>query len=148
MDSLLAPLLSFILLYKYWALFALAFTAAVIVPIPMNSILLATGAFVSQRYFDFMYSFLAALLANIAGDIFDYILARVYGRRALKILHIHQPVSLLRFEHLVKTHANVTIFFSRFIGGIGSLVNLLSGFIEVKWTKFLLYDILGNIVSV
>ena len=148
MNTLLAPLLSFLLLYKYWALFTLAFTAAVLIPIPMNTILLATGAFASQGYFDFTFSFLTAFLGNIAGDICGYICARIYGRPVLKMFHIHQPTSLLRFEHLVKHRAFVTIFVSRFIGGIGTLVNLLSGFIEVNWSIFLLSDICGNSISV
>ena len=81
MSNFVALLLSFLLLYKYWALFAVIFVAAVLVPLPTNSVLLAAGAFASQGYFSFWLSLAVAVGANIAGDCFDYFLARRYGRR-------------------------------------------------------------------
>ena len=48
MSSILSPLLSFLLLYKYVGLLVFTFADAVILPLPGNTILLATGAFASQ----------------------------------------------------------------------------------------------------
>jgi len=148
MTQLITPLLSFLLLYKYWALLALGFSAAVILPIPMNTVLLASGAFASQGYFNLYVSLAVSLAANIAGDCFGYSLARAYGRRALKMLRIRQPRSVQRFEGYIKGHPASTIFLTRFVGALGSLANLFAGFSGMSFGAFLLYDVLGNIVSI
>jgi len=148
MSSILPFLLSFLLLYKYWAIFAAIFLAAVIVPIPVNSLLLAAGAFASQGYFSFSFSLMVAVLANILGDCLDFFLARIYGRRALELLHVSTPAYLERLERFVNKYPGSAIFLTRFVGTIEPLTSLLCGFIGVRFSKFIIYDILGNIVSI
>jgi membrane protein DedA with SNARE-associated domain len=148
MSSFVALLLSFLLLYKYWALFAVMFVAAVILPIPTNSVLLATGAFASQGYFSFSLSLVVAVGANILGDCFDYFLARRYGRRVIHMLHIRIPSYIERLEEYVKRHPGPTIFLTRFVGTADPLANVLSGFVGISFGTFLLYDFLGNVVSI
>src|SRR5580692_11145941 len=98
MNAALGAFLSFLLLYKYIALFAFIFFSAVILPLPDNSILLATGAFASQGYFGFWTSLLVALAANVAGDYVGYLLARHWGRAALDRLHINVPWYIDRLD--------------------------------------------------
>ena len=148
MNELISPLLSFVLLYKYWALFTLGFFAAFAFPFPMNTIFLATGAFASQGYFDLSFSFMVTIGANIVGDYAGYTLARIYGNKILKTLHVKLPSNIERFDHHMRNHAGITIFLTRFVGVLGTTANLFSGFIGVSVWKFLLYDFLGNIVSV
>jgi membrane-associated protein len=148
MNDLVALLLSFLLLYKYWALFIVIFISAVILPIPTNSLLLATGAFASQGYFNFPLSFVVAVGANVSGDCLDYFLARRYGRRVIHLLHIRIPSYIERLEDYVERHPGPTIFFTRFVGTADPLANILSGFVGIGFGTFLLYDALGNVVSI
>lgn len=148
MSNILSFFLSFLLLYKYFAIFVVIFLAAVIVPVPVNSLLLAAGAFSSQGYFSFATSLLVAVGANILGDSFDFFLAKKYGRRALQMLHVKTPSYLERLENFVGKHTGPAIFLTRFVGTIEPLTSLLCGFIGVKFKKFIIYDILGNIVSI
>lgn len=148
MNAVVALLLSFLLLYKYWALFGIIFIAAVILPIPTNSLLLATGAFASQGYFSFSLSLAVAVGANILGDCFDYFLARRYGRRTIRMLHIRIPSYIERLEEYVERHPGPTIFLTRFAGTADPLANIFSGFVGVRFGTFLLYDFLGNVVSI
>jgi membrane protein DedA with SNARE-associated domain len=148
MNSFVALLLSFLLLYKYWALFAVMFVAAVVLPIPTNSILLAAGAFASQGYFSFSLSLIVAVGANILGDCLDYFLARKYGRPVIRLLHIRIPSYVERLEEYVKRHPGPTIFLTRFVGTADPLANILSGFVGIRFGTFLLYDFLGNVVSI
>lgn len=140
-------LLSFLLLYKYFALFVLIFIGASLLPIPINFLLLAAGAFASQGYFNFSISLMVAVIANIAGDSFDYYLAQKYGNSILKKLHIQIPNYIEKLEHYVKQHAGVTVFLTRFFGITGILTNFLSGFIGIPFIKFVFYDFLGNFIS-
>ena len=70
--SLLGPLFSGLLLYKYVVLFIAVFLAGLGLPIPSGTLLVAVGAFASQDYFNLWISFIVALLANIFGDLSIY----------------------------------------------------------------------------
>ena len=50
MTAILSALLSYLLLYKYFAIFVLVFAGSFIVPLPGNAMLFAMGAFSSQGY--------------------------------------------------------------------------------------------------
>ncbi len=147
MNAFIAPLLSFLLIYKYWTLFGAIFTAAFILPLPTNSLLLAAGAFASQGYFSFWISLVVAVTANTLGDALGYFVAKKYGMAALKILHIKTPRYFERLEKHIVNHTGIVIFLSRFFGTTNSVVNLLAGFIGIPYWLFLMYDIIGNTVS-
>ena len=147
MSSFVGVLLSFLLLYKYIALFAVVFLAAIIVPLPTNSVLLATGAFASQGYFNFLISLVVVMAANVGGDLVDYFLARRYGRSVLQMLHVKTPTYIERLERYVREHPGPTIFFTRFVGTVEPLTSLLAGFVGVGFGTFLIYDFLGNLVT-
>jgi membrane protein DedA with SNARE-associated domain len=147
MNAALGAFLSFLLLYKYVALFVFIFTSAVILPLPDNSILLATGAFASQGYFSFWISLSVALVANVAGDCVGYFLAKRWGKAALTRLRVHVPWYIDRLDGYLRKHPRRSIFLTRFVGTADALVNLLSGFAGIPLPMFLLWDVLGNFVS-
>ncbi len=147
MISVLSFLLSLLLLYKYWALSVAVFLAAIIVPIPVNTLLLASGAFASQGYLNFFLALFVVVVANVIGDSIDFFLARKYGRPILHKMHVKIPANFEHLEHFVNRYPRPTIFFTRFVGTIEPLTSLLCGFIGVSFRKFLTYDILGNLVS-
>jgi membrane protein DedA with SNARE-associated domain len=76
MSQILESLLSYILLYKYVALALLVFANAIVIPLPINTLLLATGAFASQGYLNLGLALVLSIVANILGDCIDYTLAR------------------------------------------------------------------------
>ena len=77
--DILAALLSWLLLYKYIALFAIVYSAALLLPLPVNATLLAVGAFSSQGYFNFWLSLAIAVTANTLGDLTGYAITRHWG---------------------------------------------------------------------
>ncbi len=148
MSAFLVSLLAFLLLYKYWALFLVVFSAAVMVPLPVSTLLIATGAFISQGYFSFPVSLAIAMIANMAGDSFGYFLAHRYGRRALRIMRVSEAKYLDRLEHHAKNYPGLSVFLTRFVGTLDPLMNLLSGFTRIPFGKFLFYDFLGNLIAI
>jgi membrane-associated protein len=147
MSTILAFLLSSLLLYKYWALLLVFFFSGLILPIPTSTVLLSTGAFASQGYFNFFISLAVIVGANMLGDYTGYLIARRYGRKALGILHVHVPVWIERLENFLHKYPGSAIFITRFVGTTDVLTNLLCGFSGVSLPIFLLYDFLGNLVS-
>jgi membrane-associated protein len=140
-------LLSSLLLYKYWALLVVFFFSGLILPLPTSTVLLATGAFASQGYFDFFISLSVIVGANMLGDYTGYLIAGRYGRKVFDIMHVHVPVWMERLEIFLRKHPRSAIFATRFTGTTDVLTNLLCGFSKVSLFTFLLFDLLGNILS-
>jgi membrane-associated protein len=147
MSAFASAILAFLLLYKYWALLGIFFFSALILPLPTSTVLLATGAFASQGYFNFFLSLSIVVGSNVLGDYAGYFIARRYGPRTFRILHIRIPVFLERLEIFLKRYPGPAIFLTRFAGTTDVLTNLLSGFSGVSLAVFLFYDFLGNLAS-
>ena len=139
--------LSYILLYKYGALFVIIFAIAIVVPLPANIFLLAAGAFSSLGYLSLPIALVVALVANTAGDAVDFLLARKFGPRILAFFRVKERVGVTRIEAQLRDHARLTIFVSRFAGPLDLIVNLSAGVAHVSFKTFLLYDFLGNLIS-
>lgn len=157
MDYLLffGSLFSCLLLYKYVALFVFIFLAGIGFPIPSSTLLLGVGAFSSQGYFNLPLSLSIALFANILGDLFDYFLMRKYGIAILKknyhkrfsfIVKLEKYIKYL--DEYIKNHQRTAIFITRFLGSASTVVNFLSGLTPVPFKTFILYDALGNFLSI
>ncbi len=145
--DILAALLSFLLLYKYIALFAIVYITAVLVPLPTNTMLLAVGAFSSQGYFNFWISLAAAVVANTLGDLTGYAVTRRYGERVIHALKLNRLRFFSQLREELRTDAAVTVFMTRFAGWLSSATNFLAGLVGVPFLTFLWCDLLGNIIE-
>jgi membrane protein DedA with SNARE-associated domain len=146
MSSLFAVLLSWLLLYKYTLLFGVFFFSALALPLPGNTLLLATGAFASQGYMNFWIALLSVLLGNIAGDIAGFVLADIYGEKVIEKMRIKRSY-LAGMERYVTRHPRITIVLSRFGGTLDPVVNILCGLGDVSLKTFVIFDIMGNAIS-
>jgi membrane protein DedA with SNARE-associated domain len=147
MDSLLAPLLSYLLLYKYVALFAVVYLAALILPLPSNAMFLAVGAFASQGYFSFWLSLAVAVVANTLGDLTDYGITRKYGDVIIRMLRLNKLVFFRELERELRSDAAITVFTTRFAGVLSTPANFLAGIARVPFKTFLWCDFLGNAIE-
>ena len=147
MGLILTSLLSFVLLYKYIAIFLIIYIAAIMIPLPSNAMLLAIGAFASQGYVNFWLVLAIAIFGNVFGDVTDYFLTRKYGEAVIKKLGLNKLIFLEYLKDEIKNDATVTIFFTRFAGSLCPIVSLLSGLVGVSFKKFLLLDFAGNFLE-
>ena len=147
MNEILAPLLSYVLLYKYVAVFAVIYVSAVIVPLPANAMLLAVGAFASQGYFHFWIVLPVAVIANTLGDLTDYGAARYYGVLVIRMLHLHKFRFFEQIQEELRTDAAITVFITRFAGSLSTISNFLAGLAAVPFGTFFFYDLLGNFIE-
>ena len=147
MEALLAPFLSFLLLYKYLAIFLVSFAAAFAIPIPASTLLVAAGAFAYQDFLSYPLVIIVALVANVAGDALGFLLARRYGEtallkiglgRLLRSKHYH------RFSTYIHDFPQSLIFISRFVTELGPMVNLIAGLTKVRPLTFFIFDVLGE----
>lgn len=147
MDFLLSSVLSYVLLYKYVAIFVIIYFSALIVPFPSNGMLLAVGAFASEGYIGFWPSLAIAVIANSLGDLTDYALARKFGDGIVRALKLDRARFFLRLKEELRADGAFTVFATRFAGVISTPASFLAGIVGVPAKTFIPYDILGNIIE-
>ncbi len=151
MEYILSTFLTFLLLYKYVGLFLISFLAALLLPLPSSSILAAAGAFAAQGYFSISYVLIAAFMGNILGDTTGYFLAQKIGTTSLQKIGFRKILTSSLYTKLVlymKKFSFSLIFFSRFLTGVGPLVNILSGSTGISKQQFFVIAIIGEIAYV
>jgi membrane protein DedA with SNARE-associated domain len=150
MASLFGYLLSFILLYKYAALFLIVFVAAVAVPIPSGAVIVASFVFAGQGYMNTIAVAVTATAANIIGDLVGFALARRYGRTVIDRFgwkKIMQAPFVARLERRVAAHPVITVFVTRLTTSITPVANLVVGFAKLNWQAFLIADVIGQTIE-
>ena len=152
MTALVFAALSFLLLYKYVTLFIVAYLSALIIPLPSNTTLLAAAAFASQGYLNIYLVIFLAIIANVLGDITGFVVSNRYGEKFLIKIGLGKLIASPKYKKLevfIVDNSKITIFVTRFFGGVGPIVNILSGLSkDISFKTFLIYGIPGEIVYV
>jgi membrane-associated protein len=146
MDTL-ATILSWLLLYKYAALFLVVYTGSVLLPLPINAALLAVGAFSGEHFFNFWLSLAIAIAANCAGDLTAYGIARHWGERVIRLLRLDRLKFFGYLAEELRHNAAITIFLTRQAGYLSNISNFLAGMVEVPFLTFFSFDLIGNLVE-
>ena len=143
-------LLSFLTLYKYWAVFLFAFLSSVALPIPASFALAAAGGFASQGYLNIYAVLFITTLGSVLGDLLDYFLAFRYGEKFLnKIIffrHLLRSSTMHKVEEYIVDFAPSLIFSSRFLTELSPATNLMAGLFKVSFKTFFIFVLLGEVV--
>ena len=147
MTSIIATLLSYVLIYKYYALFLISFVAAIGVPLPLDMTIVAVGTFAGEGYLNSYIAATIIIVGNILGDIFDYWLAWKYGHTIVRDKYARRYPFFVHLEKYLQNHSRITIFVTRFVGVLSPLTNFLSGYTKIPPKKFIIYVLLGDFVD-
>lgn len=146
---MLSSFVSYIVLYKYTALLLMVFIGSIgLVPVPLNEVILAAGAFAKLGNMNLWAILSISLFGNVLTDMLGYFLAYRYGDDVLRILRIKKDANFFKVKGYLENYAYGTIYFTKIIGPFGPMVNLVSGLIRIPFKQFLLYDFLGNFTDV
>lgn len=146
MATLLALFLSYLLLYKYIALFLIIFLSALALPAPASAMILASGAFASQGYFNFFAVAATVYVGNVVGDCVGYFLTHRYGQSVIRRTYDKHAAYFVRLEKYVRGHAALTVFVTRFAGFVGPVVNYLAGLVRMPFPVFFFADAAANLL--
>lgn len=146
-DQLLAALLT----YGVPLLFTVITISAAGVPFPVSLTLVAAGSFAKQGEMNLWPIIVGGSLAAILGDQIGYGLSR-WGGRSL-VLRISRRVGgeskIKEAEALSRKWGGAGIFFSRWlITQLGPWLNVTSGIAGYPWRRFILWDVLGEVLWV
>lgn len=139
----------------YALLFLIVFceTGLVVTPfLPGDSMLFAIGAVAAIDGSPLSVGLLIGLLfvAAVLGDGVNYHIGRYFGPRVFK----YEDSWLLNKKHLVKTQryyekrGAITIVIARFMPIIRTFAPFVAGIGEMRYAKFLLYNVVGGLVWV
>jgi|GEM_PF-3174679 len=149
-------LISYLLIFRYIAVFIVVYLGGLGVPMPVNTILFTAAVFADQGHFNIFILFITALGANILGDLCIYSLARFLGRKFIeKNYHKKLHFIIRRVEHRIKPlqerferHEVVAIVASRFISPLNTIANVCAGLVRVPVPTFIMAAAIGDCMSI
>ena len=152
LDETLARLAAEYGSWLYGLLFAVIFaeTGLVVTPfLPGDSLLFVTGTVVAGAGLDVHLMVLVLVVAAVLGDSVNYAIGRWIGPKVFE-----RESRFVRREHLLRTQAfydrygAVTIIIGRFVPIVRTFAPFLAGVAEMRYPRFLAYNVIGGIIWV
>ena len=149
--SIIDQLLAALSQYGLPMLFGVTAIAAVGVPLPISLMLVAAGSFVELGEMKLWQVIVVAGGAAVLGDQVGYALGRWGGQRLLARLSRRKDgdAKVAQAQRFAKRWGGAGIFFSRWlVTPLGPWLNLTSGIAAYPWSRFLCWDMLGELLWV
>ncbi len=149
--SITDQILAALVVYGLPVLFGIILICSVGIPFPVSLVLVAAGSFAEQGDMKLWQVIAVASVAAVLGDQIGYGLSRWGGRRLInRISHrIGGEVKIKQAEALTKRWSGAGVFLSRWlVTPLGPWVNVTSGIGAYPWQRFLLWDVLGEVLWV
>lgn len=150
LDKYLSVIIQNYGLGTYMILFLIIFfeTGLVVTPfLPGDSLLFAAGAFAALGSLDIKFLLLIVGVAAILGDTVNYSIGKTIGHKIYEM----ENVKFIKKEHLLKArdfyekYGAVTIIIARFIPIIRTFAPFVAGVGEMRYMKFISYNIIGGL---
>ncbi len=133
------------------ALFLAVMVAAIGIPLPVTLLLVVTGSLVSQGVMNFWWAIGVASAGSIVGDQIGYAIGRWGGTRLISkcIALLGGPERFAQAEATARRWGGWGVFFSRWlVSPLGPWINFASGIAAYSWVRFVIWDILGEVLGV
>jgi membrane protein DedA with SNARE-associated domain len=137
--------------FTYVGLFCVLILCGLGLPLPEDIALLAGGFLAHRGVIDLPMTMAVSLLGVVAGDNWLYFIGRRFGTGLVSYLQVGRPSSQAQIERLkqfMHRHGHLAIFYARFLAGVRALIYLTAGSLGFSPGKFVLYDLLGAVISV
>jgi len=130
----------------YFGIFLLMFLESTFFPFPSEVIMIPAGYLAYKGEMNLVMVIVVGILGSVAGALFNYYLARHFGRAFLlrygKYMLI-KPQTLEKLEAFFRKHGELSTFNGRLIPGIRQLISLPAGLAKMNVVKFSFYTALG-----
>lgn len=137
--------------FNYLAPFTVLILCGLGAPFPEEVALIGSGLLLHRGEVDFLPITLVCSSAILLGDSLPYWLGRRYGMKALRfrwVRRILHPERIALLERRFVEHGNWVTFTFRFLPGVRIPGYFFAGTMRMTYTRFLLLDGLGVLISV
>jgi membrane protein DedA with SNARE-associated domain len=132
--------------YGYVAVAVLVLLEDFGIPVPGETVLIASAAYAGQGRLNIVIVAAVAFLAAVTGDNIGYAIGRTGGRHLVTRYGRYlllTPARLARAEQFVTRHGTKIITVARFIEGLRQLNGIIAGITAMPWRRFLAYNAIG-----
>jgi len=137
--------------FTYLGLFVVLMLCGLGLPIPEDVALLAGGYLAHRGITRYPITLAVSLLGVVTGDNSLFFMGRRFGTGLVRYFTLAWPGrqhQIERIERFMQRHGARAVFYARFLAGLRALVYLSAGSFGVRPAVFLLYDLLGALISV
>ena len=137
--------------FTYLGLFVVLMLCGLGLPMPEDVALLAGGYLAHRGVTRYPITLAVSLLGVVAGDNSLFFMGRRFGTGLVRYFTLAWPGrqhQIERIERFMQRHGARAVFYARFLAGLRALIYLSAGSFGVRPAVFLLYDLLGALISV
>jgi membrane protein DedA with SNARE-associated domain len=136
--------------FTYLGLFVVLMMCGLGLPMPEDVALLAGGYLVHRGITRYPITLVVSLLGVVAGDNSLFFIGRHFGTGLVRYFGLRpgRRHQVERIQGFMQRHGQRAIFYARFLAGLRALIYLSAGSFGVRPPVFLLYDLLGALISV
>lgn len=134
--------------YGLIAYFLIIAVVSIGIPFPITLMLIVVGSFVEQGAMELWQVIVVGVAGAVTGDQIGYSIGRFGGQRVINkiVKHFDAEEKLEKAKEFTKKWGGTGIFFSRWLITLfGPWINITSGAIRYPWTRFIFWDIAGEI---
>lgn len=137
--------------YGYWALFGAILLEDFGLPVPGETMLIASALLASQGEMHIVPLLLIACVAAVSGDNIGYAIGRFGGRRLVLRYGRYALITeerLNKAEGFFRRYGGAVVVMARFLAGLRQLNGIVAGTVKMSWRRFLAYNMLGAVLWV
>ena len=137
--------------FSYLAPFVVLLLCGIGAPLPEEVTLIGAGILYHHGDVEFLKITAVCTAAILLGDSIPFWLGRRYGMRALRVpwvARVLHPERFARLQQRFAEHGNWATFACRFFAGVRIPGYFLAGTMGMRYTRFLLLDFIGALISV
>ncbi len=132
--------------YGYWAIFFAIFLEDFGLPMPGETILVICSLFAALGELNFILIGILAFSGAVLGDNTGFAIGHYGGRKIIlkwgKYVFLTEK-RLNKFENFFVRHGGKIVALARFIQGLRQFNGIIAGISEMRWKKFILFNLLG-----
>lgn len=137
--------------FTYLGLLVVLVLCGLGLPMPEDVALLAGGFLIHRGMIRYPLTLAVCLVGVISGDLSLFFLGRHLGTglvRYFGLLYPNYKQGIARMQDFMHRHGHRAVFYARFLAGVRALIYLTAGSLGVPPLRFLMYDLLGALISV
>jgi membrane protein DedA with SNARE-associated domain len=135
--------------YGYAAVFLLMLMESASLPVPSEVVLPLAGLLVSRGALNFYLVVAVATIGSMVGSVIDYAIGYYLGKEVvykhLQFFHIKKH-TLDSFDAWFEKNGLASVFLTRFIPILRTIINFPAGFAKMDFKKFLGYTFAGVLI--